>query len=170
MSATSNKETENPILHLLFSFGVFLLVLNLLFSAVNNNQQLAEFFRKWTLRGILVLLIFSNQILHIGLGLCEFHLVHTLLCIPMQESFPLEHGSELVTDTLEQLLNRSRVTQERNSHLQATRRDVTLRSENVVRNPLNEVGRVLVLNVLHLLFNFLHRNFATENSSDLSKK
>jgi hypothetical protein len=86
----------------------------------------------------------------------DFHLVHTLLCVPMQEGFTFEHGSELVADTLEQLLNGSRVTQESNSHLQSARRDVTLSSQDVVGNPLDEIGRVFALNILHLLLDFLH--------------
>jgi len=75
-------------------------------------------------RCILVLLVFRNKILHVRLCFCELehkrllvilprlirnsthlHLVHTLLGVPMQESLPLEHGSELVAHTLEELLN-----------------------------------------------------------------
>ena len=85
----------------------------------------------------------------------------------MQERFPLEHGSELVADTLEELLDSGRVTQESDSHLAAPRGDVTLSGEDVVGNPLDEVGRVLVLDVLHLLLDLLHRNLATEDGGDL---
>lgn len=119
------------------------------------------------LRGVLVLLVFSNQILHVRLGLCEFHLIHTLLRVPMQEGLPLEHSSELVTDTLEELLDGSRVTQEGNSHLQAPRRNIALCSENVVGNPLDEVGGIFVLNILHLFLNFFHRYFTTEHGGNL---
>ena len=35
----------------------------------------------------------------------NLHLVHAFLSIPVQERLPLEHGSELVADTLEQLLD-----------------------------------------------------------------
>ena len=74
----------------------------------------------------------------------------------MQESFTFEHGSELVADTLEQLLDGSRVTQEGNSHLQSTGRDITLSSQDIVGDPLDEIGRVFALNILHLLLDFLH--------------
>ena len=82
----------------------------------------------------------------------------------MQERLALEHRSELVAHTTEQLLDRSAVAEEGNSHLEAARRDVALRGEDVVGNPLDEVRRVLVLNVLHLLLDLLHRNLATEDS------
>jgi len=84
----------------------------------------------------------------------------------MQESFPLEHGSELVADTLEELLDSGRVTQEGNRHLQTTRRNVALSGQHVVGNPLDEVGRVLVLDVLHLLLDVLHGDLATEDGGD----
>ena len=118
------------------------------------------------LRGVLVLLVLCNKILHVGFRLRELHFVHTLLGVPMQESLPLEHGRELVADAAEKFLNGSRVTEERHGHLQATGRDVTLGGEHVVGDPLDEVCRVLVLNILHLLLNLLHRDLATEDSSN----
>ena len=42
--------------------------------------------------GVLVLLVLGNQVVQVGLGLGEFHLVHTLACVPMQESLASEHG------------------------------------------------------------------------------
>ena len=74
----------------------------------------------------------------------------------MQESFTFEHGSELVANTLKQLLDGSRVTQEGNSHFQSTGRDITLSSQDIVGDPLDEIGRVFALNILHLLLDFLH--------------
>merc|ERR1719163_978329 len=53
--------------------------------------------------GLLVLLIFRHQIVHVGFSLSEFHLVHTFTSIPMQESLAPEHSSELFADTFEQL-------------------------------------------------------------------
>ena len=85
----------------------------------------------------------------------------------MQESLPLEHGSELVTDTLEQLLNGGGVTEEGDGHLEPTRRNVALSGEHVVGDPFNEVSRVLVLNILHLFLNLLHGDLTTEDGSDL---
>jgi hypothetical protein len=85
----------------------------------------------------------------------------------MQESLPLEHGRELIADTFEKLLDRSRVAQKRDGHLQPSGRNITLCSEHIVGNPLDEVRRILVLDMLHLLFDFLHGNFSTEYSRNL---
>jgi len=85
----------------------------------------------------------------------------------MQESLPLEHGSELIADTFEQLLNGRRIAKESDGHLQTAGSDVTLGGLDIVGNPFHEIGRVLALNILHLLLNFLHGNFATEDGRDL---
>ena len=37
---------------------------------------------------------------------------------------------------------------------------------DVIRNPLDEVGRILVLDVLHLLVDFLHAHVASEHGGD----
>ena len=74
----------------------------------------------------------------------------------MQESLSSEHSGELFADALEQLLNGGRVANEGSGHFQTTGWDVANGSLNVVGNPFNEVGRVLVLDVQHLLINFLH--------------
>lgn len=85
----------------------------------------------------------------------------------MQERLSLEHSSELIADTLEQLLNGGGVTQEGNRHLKAAGRDITLSSEHVIGDPFNKVSRVLVLHILHLFLDVLHSDFATEYSSNL---
>lgn len=85
----------------------------------------------------------------------------------MQEGFPPEHSRELLANTLEQLLDSGRVTQEGDSHLEATGGNVTLSSKHVVGDPLDEVSRVLSLHVLHLLFDFLHGNLTTEHGGNL---
>uniref|UniRef100_A0A914KH58 Uncharacterized protein n=1 Tax=Meloidogyne incognita TaxID=6306 RepID=A0A914KH58_MELIC len=41
---------------------------------------------------ILILLVFRNQVVHVGLGFSEFHLVHTFASVPMKEGFATEHG------------------------------------------------------------------------------
>lgn len=85
----------------------------------------------------------------------------------MQEGLALEHGRELVRNTLEEFLDCRRVAKEGDGHLRPTRCNVALRGEDVVGNPLDEVGSVLVLDVLHLLLDFLHGDFATEHCGDL---
>ena len=62
--------------------------------------------------GLLVLLVLRNQVVHVGLGLCELHLVHALASVPVEESLAPEHGSELLGDPLEQLLDRGGVANE----------------------------------------------------------
>lgn len=99
-------------------------------------------------------------------SITDLHLVHTLLGVPMQEGLPLEHGGELVADTPEELLDGGGVTQESDGHLETTGRDVTLRGKHVVGDPLDEVCRVLVLDVLHLLLDLLHGDLATEDSGN----
>merc|ERR1719261_1533925 len=115
--------------------------------------------------GILVLLVLGDKIVHVALSLGELHLVHALASVPVQESLTAEHGSEVLGHALEHLLNGSAVTSESNSHLQTLWRNVADAGLDVVRNPLDEVGRVLVLHVEHLLVSLLGRHTATEERS-----
>merc|ERR1739838_1294035 len=89
--------------------------------------------------GLLVLLVLGHQVVHVGLGLGELHLVHALPSIPMKESLPPEHGSELLGDPLEQLLDGSGVTDEGGGHLERSGRNVTNRGLEIVGDPLDEV-------------------------------
>lgn len=81
----------------------------------------------------------------------------------MQESLATEHGRELVTDTLEQLLDRGRVTDEGRRHLEATGRNGAEGGLNVVGDPFDEVGGVLVLDIAHLVLNLLHGDLTAED-------
>ena len=65
----------------------------------------------------------------------------------MQESLPLEHGSELLVDALEELLYGCRVGDEGGGHLVALGWHVTDRRFDVVGDPIDEVGGALVLDV-----------------------
>merc|ERR1719195_2412755 len=105
--------------------------------------------------GILVLLVLRDEIVHVGLSLSELHLVHALTGVPMEESLAAEHSSELLTDTLEHLLDGGGVAEEGNSHLETLGRDIANGGLDVVGDPLNEVRGVLVLDVEHLLVDFL---------------
>ena len=62
--------------------------------------------------GILVLLVLRDQVVHVGLGFRELHLIHALASVPMQESLATEHGGELLGDALEQLLDGGGVADE----------------------------------------------------------
>jgi len=53
----------------------------------------------------LILLILRDQVVHVGFGFGEFHLVHAFSGVPVEESFSSEHGGELLGDSLEHLLD-----------------------------------------------------------------
>merc|ERR1719265_440931 len=112
--------------------------------------------------GVLVLLVFRDEIVHVALSLGELHLVHSFSSVPVQESLTAEHGSEVLGHALEHLLNGSTVTGESDRHFQTLGRNVADAGLDVVRNPLDEVGGVLVLHVEHLLVSLLGRHTATE--------
>jgi len=46
--------------------------------------------------GLLVLLVLGHQVVHVGLGLGELHLVHALPGVPVEEGLAPEHGGELL--------------------------------------------------------------------------
>merc|ERR1712113_656294 len=69
--------------------------------------------------GVLVLLVLRNEIVHVGFGFGELHLVHTLTGVPVEEGLSAEHGGELLTDSLEHLLDGGGVSEESNGHLES---------------------------------------------------
>src|SRR5699024_7041066 len=73
------------------------------------------------------------------------------------------HSSELVADTLEELLDGGRVTDEGGGHAEVAGRNGAESGLDVVGNPLNEVGLVLVLDVAHLVLDFLHGDLTAED-------
>eukprot|EP00056_Hartaetosiga_gracilis_P009898 m.143826 g.143826 ORF g.143826 m.143826 type:complete len:306 (-) comp13216_c0_seq1:587-1504(-) len=147
ISSKRQEETKRPTS--LFVVLFFLVELALLFGS-----------------GVLVLLVLGHEIVHVGLGLSELHLVHTLASVPVKEGLAAEHSSELLTDALEELLDGGAVTNKGSRHLEATWWDVTHSSLDVVGDPFNKVGAVLVLNVEHLLVNFLHGHATTEDGGN----
>merc|ERR1719399_307267 len=112
--------------------------------------------------GVLVLLVLGNEIVHVGLSLGELHLVHTLTGVPVEEGLAAEHGGELLTNSLEHLLDGSGVAEEGHGHLETLGGDIADGGLDVVGDPFNEVGGVLVLNVEHLLVDLLGGHAATE--------
>jgi len=110
----------------------------------------------------LILLIFRNEIVHVGLSLGELHLVHTLSGVPMEEGLSSEHAGELLTNSLEHFLDGGGVTEEGNSHLESLWWDIANSRLDVVWDPLDEVRRVLVLDVKHLLVNLLGGHSSSE--------
>ena len=110
----------------------------------------------------MILLIFRDQIVHVGFGFSELHLVHTFTGVPVEESLSSEHGGELLSNSLEHLLDSGGVTQEGHGHLESLGGDVTNGGLDVVGDPFNEVRRVLVLDVQHLLVDFLGGHSSSE--------
>merc|ERR1712159_155992 len=102
-------------------------------------------------RGVLVLLVLRDEVVHVRLGLGKLHLVHALAGVPVEERLAAEYAGELLGDALHHLLHAGGVAAEADRHLEALRRDVADRALHVVRDPLDEVRRVLVLHVEHLL-------------------
>jgi hypothetical protein len=112
----------------------------------------------------LILLILGNEIVHVGLGFGELHLVHTLTSVPMEEGLSSEHSSELLTNSLEHLLNGGGVSEEGDGHLETLWWDIANSRFDVVWNPLNEVRRVLVLDIEHLFVDLLGGHSSSEHS------
>merc|ERR1712170_108813 len=112
--------------------------------------------------GVLVLLVFRHQVVHVGLGLSELHLIHALTSVPVEEGLAAEHGGELLRDALEQLLDGSGVAHKGGRHLQTSWWDVAHCSFDIVGDPFHKVRAVLVLDVEHLFIYFLHEHAATE--------
>ena len=61
-------------------------------------------------------MMLAHQVVHVGLGLSELHLVHALPSVPVEEGLAPEHGGELLGDPLEQLLDGGGVTDEGGRH------------------------------------------------------
>merc|ERR1719329_651329 len=68
---------------------------------------------------ILVLLVLGDEVVEVGLGLGELHLVHALTGVPVEEGLALEHSRELVGETLPELLHGGGVAREGGGHLEA---------------------------------------------------
>ena len=152
--------------------------------------------------GVLVLLIFAHQIVHVRFSLREFlHRRMDLNCISLFK-MPLTISSmpspvyqckkalrrNIAVNCSEIRLNSSwiavllpethpscmlayfsfaqKLTDEGGRHLQATWWNVAHGCLHVVRDPFDEVRRVLVLHVQHLLVDLLHRHATTEDRSD----
>ena len=113
--------------------------------------------------GVLVLLVFRNEVVHVRLGFSEFHLVHTLSCVPVEESLSSEHGCELFSNSLEHLLDGSWVSNEGWAHLESLWWNIADWWLDVVWNPLYEVWWVLVLNVQHLFVDFFGWHSSSEH-------
>merc|ERR1719154_313083 len=111
---------------------------------------------------LLVLLVFGDEIVHVGFGFSELHFVHTFTSVPMQESLSPEHSSELFRNALKEFLDCGRITDKCGRHLETTRRNITHSGLYIIGDPFDEEGRILVLNTVHLIIDLPHRHATTE--------
>merc|ERR1719232_345372 len=92
--------------------------------------------------GILLILVFRDQIADVLVSLLELHLVHALALVPVKERLPLVHGAELRGQTLEDSLEGRRVGDERARGLVIDGGSLNNGGLLVVRDPLDKVVRV----------------------------
>lgn len=115
---------------------------------------------KW--QGIVFEKVNSYSFTHLS----EFHLIHSLSCIPMKERFSSKHGCKLLAKSFEQFLDGRIVPNEGTGHFQTFVRYITDSRLHVIRNPLDEKWTVFVLDVQDLLVNFLHGHAPAINRWD----
>ena len=96
----------------------------------------------------------------------EFELVHTLAGVPVDVGLSPVHRRELLSDTLEEGLDRRAVADEGRRHLEASGRDVALGGRDVSGDPLDKVARVLDLDRLELVLDLSHRDLSSEDAAD----
>merc|ERR1712039_1154770 len=111
--------------------------------------------------GILFILILSDQITNILIRFLEFHLVHTLTLIPMQESLSLVHFGKLCANALEDTLNGRGVGNKGARNLRSLWRYGNHRRLDIVWNPRHKIIRHLLLNFGHLIINLLCGNLSS---------
>merc|ERR1719503_367581 len=81
----------------------------------------------------------------------------------MEEGLSSEHSGELLSNSLEHLLDGGGVSEEGNGHLKTLWWDIANSRLDVVWDPFNEVGGVLVLNVKHLLIDLFGGHSSSEH-------
>merc|ERR1712135_74475 len=75
--------------------------------------------------GILILLVFRYEIVHVALSLSELHLIHSLASVPVEECLSAEHCRKLLGHSLEHILNGGGVPDEGRCHLESLRGNIT---------------------------------------------
>merc|ERR1712241_947795 len=113
--------------------------------------------------GVLLVLVLSDQVADVLVGLLELHLVHTLALVPVEERLPLVHSAELGGQALEDALERGGVRDEGAAPLGVLRGNLDNGGLHVVGDPLDEVVAVGGLALLGVLINFLGGHGSTED-------
>ena len=70
--------------------------------------------------GAQVLLVLGDEVVHVGLGRDELHLVHSLTAVPLEGFLAAEQAGELLADTLRHLLGGGEVAEEVDGHFVAS--------------------------------------------------
>merc|ERR1712066_1159762 len=82
---------------------------NLQCQTSTNHSKLPQFacsslhviFTLFFSSSILILLVFTHQVIHVTLCFGELHLIHAFPSVPMEECFAPEHSSKKLGNTLE---------------------------------------------------------------------
>jgi hypothetical protein len=89
-------------------------------DSTNRDKSLLLLVRLLVLGGgALVVLVLGDEVVHVGLGLGELHLVRTLTGEPVEEGLAAEHDGRLLADTLQHLLDGDGVAEEGDGHPEA---------------------------------------------------
>lgn len=94
--------------------------------------------------GILVL---GDKVVRAALSLGEAHLVCALIHVPVQDGLLVEHGSKLLLDVLEQLLDGQAVANDGDCHFQATGRDIADSCLDIIGDPFHKVAAIPIFHV-----------------------
>merc|ERR1719461_1789647 len=111
--------------------------------------------------GILLILVFRDQVANVLVGFLELHLVHALALVPVKEGLPLVHGAELRGQSLEDSLEGRGVGDERAGGFVIDGGALHDGGLLVVRDPLDEVVRVGGVPLLAHLVEWIPNNQKT---------
>jgi len=113
------------------------------------------------IRGILLVLVLSDQVPDVLVRLLELHLVHALALVPVEEGLALVEGAELRREALEHGLERGGVGHEGGGDVGINRRYIDDGALDVVGDPLDEVLGLGGLDLLDVLVGLLRGDLAT---------
>jgi len=82
----------------------------------------------------------------------------------MEESLSSEHSSKLFSNSLEHFLDGGWVSDECNRHFKTLWWDITDGGFDVIWDPFNKIGGVLVLDIKHLFIDFFGWHSSSEHS------
>ena len=102
-------------------------------------------------------------------NLCKLQFVHSLFSEPVKKCSPPVHDPKLKVESFKQFLYSCVVSDESGRHFHSVRWHVANRDFSVMRDPLDKMSAFLILNVRHLILDFLHRQFLTAKHGGVSE-